>query len=153
MHIRTLLLGVPTFVLGLAIGGPTLAATDASPLIGTPTSVTDGDTFRFGRTRVRLHGVDAPEMRRPHGGGRNPDGVAARAHLARLIEGQRVICDDTGERTYGRVVAVCRTDTVGDLSWAMAWDGWATDEPRFSGYRYALPNLAAFVAGRGMYRR
>ena len=53
--------------------GVTLAAIAASPAVteprsrgvveGVPTYVVDGDTLRFGKARVRLFGVDAPELR------------------------------------------------------------------------------------------
>lgn len=115
-------------------------------LAGRPTHVTDGDTIRFGPTRVRLHGIQAPEMD-------TADGARARAALATLIGAGEVSCEDTGERSYRRVVARCFDAQGRDLSEQMVREGWATDWPRFSGGRYALAQVIATAEGRGRHSR
>ena len=109
---------------------PPIARPSAATLIGRPTRITDGDTFRFGETSIRLHGIDAPEMSTRWGDG-------ARTHLASLIGAGQVRCDDTGQRSYRRVVAVCQAADGRDLAASMVEAGWADDAPRFSGGRYA----------------
>ncbi len=120
------------------------AAAPPTSLAGRPTRITDGDTFRLGEVRVRLHGVDAPELR-------TSDGRPARLHLQTLIGSGAVQCDDTGGRSYERVVAVCRSAAGRELGRAMVEDGWAVDAPRFSGGRYAASERAARAARRGMH--
>jgi len=115
----------------------------ARMIIGPPTRITDGDTFRIGATRIRLDGIDAPEMS-------TGDGEPARRHLAGLIGGRSVRCIDEGERSYERVVAVCYLDDQ-DLGAAMVRDGWARDWARYSGGRYAALEIAAALNSRGMH--
>lgn len=64
--------------------------------------VHDGDTVRLldGR-RVRLWGIDAPELRQPWG----PE---SRDHLAALVRGREVQLEPHGEDRYGRLLAVLR---------------------------------------------
>ena len=115
-------------------------------LRGRPTRIADGDTFRFGRDRIRLHGVDAPEMS-------TPQGKPAKAHLEGLIAASpgALRCQDTGDRTYERIVARCYTADNRDLSAAMAEDGWATVMLRFSGWPYLPAQVRAMWARGGMW--
>lgn len=145
-------------IIGLAVATPAVdRAFPLSPgvsaraqrdpaLAGRPTHITDGDTLRFGETRVRLYGIQAPEMD-------TPEGPRARAALVALIGSGDVVCEDTGERSYRRVVARCFDARGRDLSEQMVREGWANDWPRFSGGRYALAQGMAFLNGRGLHRR
>lgn len=91
---------------------------------GQVTSVTDGDTFRIGATRIRLEAIDANEL---HGGCHTvcaPRSAAeARDNLARLALGRTVTCESHG-LSYRRVVAFCSVDGV-DLSCAQVRGGFA----------------------------
>ena len=66
-------------------------------------SVHDGDTLTVllegHRTRVRLHGIDAPELRQP-------GGHASQAFLEKLVLGKSVRLELHGEDRYGRTLAV-----------------------------------------------
>lgn len=115
-------------------------------LSGRPSWVTDGDTFRFGEVRVRLHGINAPEMD-------TADGPRAREALRAVIGGGQVVCEDTGQRSYDRIVARCFDAQGRDLAEQMVRKGWAADWPRFSGGRYAASEAAAVAQGRGVHRR
>lgn len=124
---------------------PTTATIPAAELSGYPTRITDGDTLRFGAYRVRFAGIDAPEMSTHHG-------EPARRHLAALVAaGGPLRCDDTGQRTYQRIVARCRTADGRDLEAAMVEAGWATDFTQFSHGRYLPAQVRAAFARRGMY--
>lgn len=90
-------------------------------------TATDGDTLRCGPERVRLIGIDAPEMpghcarhRRCAPG----DPVAARAHLARLLRSGPIIITRTGRDHYGRTLALVRAGGT-DLSCAQLRAGHA----------------------------
>lgn len=85
--------------------------------------VTDGDTIRCadGR-RVRLLGIDAPEM------SQRPFGQASRRALQRLTpEGSRVTLDVGRTRTdrYGRVLAVLRSPNGTDVNERLVAEGFA----------------------------
>lgn len=121
------------------------AAVPSADLSGYPTRIVDGDTLRFGAHRVRFAGIDAPEMSTRHG-------EPARRHLAALVAaGAPLHCDDTGQRTYERIVARCRTADGRDLEAAMVEAGWATDFTQYSHGRYLPAQVRAVVARRGMY--
>ena len=92
--------------------------------------VVDGDTIRCNDARVRLWGIDAPEMS-------EPDGHRSRRHLVVLTRGQRVVCRPRGRDRYRRVVARCFVGTT-DLACAMVAAGHAKDWPRYSRGFYAL---------------
>lgn len=111
---------------------------------GRPTRIVDGDTFRFGELRVRLAGVDAPEMDTPHG-------EPARRHLESLVAAGPIRCRDTGGRTHGRIVARCTLADGRDLDAAMVEDGWAVDMPAFTGGRHLWRQLRATLDRRGMH--
>lgn len=126
----------------LALSGQAMAG---QVLSGAPTHITDGDTFRFGAVRIRLAGIDAPELA-------TPAGAPARAYLAALIDGQALSCVDRGERSYDRVVATCRTRSGQDVAQAMVAAGWAFDWTTYSSGAYAGAELKARLERRGMFK-
>jgi len=115
----------------------------------------DGDTLSFvdrDEPHVRLSGIDAPEARqscRDARGGNWACGVDATVHLARLIEGRGVLCDEVDRDRYGRVVAVCRAEGV-DLGRRMVQDGWAVAYTRYDA-RYAADQNRAQRDRAGMW--
>jgi len=90
--------------------------------------VIDGDTLAFGRKRVRLWGIDAPEMD-------TWQGQKARAFLIKKLAGREVMCVDSGGQSYGRIVAKCYVDGE-DIAWWLVNAGHAIDWPRYSGGHY-----------------
>lgn len=113
-------------------------------LRGEPTHIVDGDTFDLSGRRIRLAGIDAPEMDTAAGHG-------AREALVRLIGNAPITCSDTGERSYRRVVPTCRDEQGMDIAETMVRSGWATDIPRFSGGRYQVSESRARALGLGMF--
>lgn len=85
----------------------------------------DGDTFKWGTERVRLWGVDAPEIS-------TQDGVVAATELHYLIEGQTLTCEVKGTDQYGRTVAQCWNESGKDIACLMVGKGLAEDWPYFS---------------------
>ncbi len=74
----------------------------------------DGDSLRCGKERVRLIGIDAPEL---HGCPRNRqcapgDGTASKAALVRAIGGRKVKLERVGTDRYGRTLAVAHAGKV-----------------------------------------
>lgn len=136
----------------VAAAAATLVAASAHAFAPQPSGViagrpyvTDGDTLRFGAVRVRLHGIQAPEMN-------TAEGQASRRHLVGIVGAAEVRCVDTGGRSYERVVARCFVGSA-DLAGLMVAQGWAFDWPRFSGGRYAASEAAARRSGRGLHSR
>ncbi|MGD9665589.1 MAG: thermonuclease family protein [Novosphingobium sp.] len=82
--------------------------------------VIDGDTLRCGNLRVRLDGIDAPEMPGHCRPGRKctpGDPFASTESLRTLIGGKTLNCRKTDIDHYGRTVARCAAGEV-DLSCA-----------------------------------
>ncbi len=91
--------------------------------------VTDGDTIRCNDTKVRIWGIDSPEMS-------ELAGHRARRHMIELTRGQRVTCHPRGHDRYRRTVARCFVGKT-DLACAMVRAGHARDWPRYSRGFYA----------------
>lgn len=98
--------------------------------------VLDGDTVQIGDVRVRLWGIDAPELP-------SPAGYQSRAALRRLVAGQAVRCEARGRDKYRRTVARCFVEDV-DLGAALIRAGKARPFCRYSGDFYD----AAAVVGK-----
>jgi endonuclease YncB( thermonuclease family) len=80
--------------------------------------IVDGDTLRCGEERVRLHGIDAPEMPGHCRPGRDcveGDPFASTANLKRLAGRGGLMCERVDTDSYGRTVARCEAGGV-DLS-------------------------------------
>ncbi len=95
--------------------------------------VIDGDTIDIGGSRVRMHGVDAPESAQSclAGGERWPCGSRATRALAQRIDGRTVACEQRDLDRYGRIVAECRQDGRNLNAWLVA-EGWALAYRRYS---------------------
>ncbi len=116
-----------------------------------PARVIDGDTLDVGGTRVRLHGVDAPEAAQScfTAAAGWPCGRRATQALAALLDGGSVACAVRDRDRYGRAVAVCRRDGVDVNGWLVA-EGWAVAYRRYS-HAYVELESAARAAGRGIW--
>ena len=105
-------------------------ATYDEPLSGC--TVTDGDTIRCGDERIRLLGIDTPELPGHCRKGRDcvvGDPYAATTSLDAALTGKLTI-DRVGEDRYGRTLARV-AGAKGDLScWQLA-RGHATYKPRW----------------------
>lgn len=106
---------------------------DAETIFGTATKVVDGDTLWVAGVKVRLDGVDAPEMD-------TSAGPRARLGLYEIVDGRQLECH-LGAVSYDRRVGVCYLSTGPqegyDIGALLIADGLALDCPRYSGGRYA----------------
>lgn len=76
--------------------------------------IVDGDTFKCDGRRIRLQGIDAPELDGHCRPGRQcapGDGNASKDSLSALVGNAAVQCRATDTDSYGRTVARC---TAGD---------------------------------------
>lgn len=93
----------------------------------------DGDTLRCGRERIRLLGIDAPELPGHCRRGRRcvkGDPVASRAALAAAIAGRPATIERRGRDRYGRTLARVRINGI-DLSDHQVRVGAAKRVPRW----------------------
>lgn len=88
--------------------------------------ISDGDSLVIDGRRIRLEGIDAPELEQTctRQGATYPCGRLARDVLAELIGSHAVSCESRGNDRYGRVLARCEAQGV-DLAAAMVERGWA----------------------------
>lgn len=106
--------------------------------IRTP-AVIDGDTLIHNGRRIRIWGIDAPEMSQP--GGR-----AAKDNLIALCYRRHIHVVPRGTDVYGRMVAQLFSGR-GDIGAAMVEGGFA----RASGGHYAKNERKARRAARGLW--
>ena len=94
--------------------------------------VLDGDTLDLGGERIRLAGMDAPEMSQTCGPpeATTPCGRLARDALIRLIAGRSVTCRVTGQDRWRRSLASC-TAEGDDLGAALVARGLAVAYGRY----------------------
>jgi endonuclease YncB( thermonuclease family) len=82
-------------------------------LFGPVDHLHDGDTFHVQGHRVRLAGIDSPEIGQTckgHDGTSYDCGDAAREAMVHLIAGRRVRCSGKDIDRYGRPVVTCTAD-------------------------------------------
>lgn len=123
----------------------------------------DGDSLVIAGDRIRLAGIDAPELEQEGEdkiGRTYPAGRFARDMLAAIIADQsigcRVLPQKDGEKdAQGRYVAICATSTVPDVGAQMIGRGWAlvdrSGETAIYG-NYVQAETEARKLGRGVWQ-
>lgn len=92
--------------------------------------VVDGDTIMIGKTRIRLWGIDAPEMNHPYG-------KTSKFALVAMVKGQDITATFHGTGSYERAVAHCRLPDGRDIAAELVKQGLALDWPLYSNGHYA----------------
>ena len=115
-------------------------------------AVTDGDGLVMAGERIRLWGIDAPELDQTckRQGATYACGENARDALASLLTGGEVSCEPVDQDRYGRLVARCLVQGR-DLGAEMVRRGWAVDFRRYSRGAYAREEDQARAARRGLW--
>lgn len=118
-----------------------------------PARVIDGDTMVVNGERIRLHGIDAPELDQVFWcrGKRMASGPMAMAALEALVAGVQVRCEPIERDRHGRLVAKCYSPNGVDIGRRMVAAGWALAYRRYS-RDYVGAEAQARAARRGMWR-
>jgi micrococcal nuclease len=107
-------------------------------VISGPVRVIDGDTVVLinSGTRIRLNGVDAPEVVHPGQDHDDDFGPEARDEMRRIVGDAIVRCELNGERSHERLVGVCYLPDGTDIGAEIIRRGLALDCARWSSGRY-----------------
>lgn len=106
----------------------------------------DGDSLQLAGERMRLRGIDAPELSQSctRDGQPYPCGRQSRDALRQLAGSGPVSCEGWERDRYGRLLVVCRAGGV-DLNaaqvsagWAVAYGGYASEEAQARRARLGL---------------
>ena len=114
--------------------------------------IIDGDTIWIGDTKIRLHGLDAPETNQKcirEDSSEYHCGEASTEALRVLIGSDSVRCEGDKYDRYNRLIAVCYNGTV-NLNADLVRQGWALAYRRYS-KDYISAEKEAQEAKRGIW--
>ncbi|MFN7308775.1 MAG: thermonuclease family protein, partial [Alphaproteobacteria bacterium] len=150
------LAGIPSaFLALLAVGvaaAPVTAKRMDPVLLQGEARAIDGDTLQVGDTRLRLHGIDAPEIRQTcedSAGEAWACGRRAASELAAAVAGGEVHCISRERDRYQRLIATCWAGGR-DVGQSLVTHGWAVAYRRFSVDYVNEENLARYLT-QGMW--
>ncbi len=108
--------------------------------------VIDGDTIRVQKTKIRLAGIDAPELNMPWG-------QKSKWAMVGICKGQVITVKLDGERSHDRLVGTCFLPDGRDIGAEIIKLGLALDLPHFSDgkYRHLEPEGARKTLGHGKF--
>jgi endonuclease YncB( thermonuclease family) len=142
-------------LVGAASASLVLIGSTALADLGGPARIVDGDTLEIAGQRVRLLGVDAPELDQlcQRAGHEYHCGEIARATLWDLIGGLDVSCAPEGASPapHGVILATCSAGGI-SLNEGMVRSGWALADPQSAADRYLAIQADAEQARRGLWR-
>ena len=99
-------------------------AGEATPaIVSGPATVIDGSTIEIGGRRLRLYGIDAPDLDQTCSDGHERDyscGRAAAKALAVRIGGESVTCEPRATGAEGTLTALCRREGDDLAAWMVA---------------------------------
>lgn len=130
------------------------AATASAHEITGTAAIIDGDTIDIGNQRIRLAGIDAPEIAQTceRDGQSWRCGQAAASELRKLTGGQTVRCEETGRDDYGRALAVCfATNNNTNINEELVKRGFAWAFVKYSS-EYAAVETQARSDGVGVWQ-
>ena len=96
--------------------------------------VIDGDTIKQGKKRIRLYGIDSPELKqkcKDEKGKKWDCGQVAKTRLKQTIYGKHVLCKTKGKDMYKRIVAICYVGGT-DVNEHMVREGLAESYSQYS---------------------
>jgi micrococcal nuclease len=110
--------------------------------------VIDGDTIVVNKVKIRLAGVDAPELDQPWG-------QKSKWEMVRLCKGHIITVELTGDTSYDRLVGTCYLPDGRDLGAeivkaGLALDGWQFSEGKYRHLEH--PEMRVKLNGYGHWR-
>ena len=136
----------------LSLSLTTTAFAGSSKQVSGIAHVIDGDTLRVGSTKVRLHGIDAPELKQTcsdSAGNEYACGMTSRSVMKQIV-GSKLTCKVLSNDRYGRAIAKCFNKNDQDIGAVLVREGWATAYTYFS-KDYVKQEAAAKRERAGMH--
>jgi endonuclease YncB( thermonuclease family) len=136
----------------LLFGGAAYIAARLDPLpprFSGAAQAADGDSLRLGGDRIRLLGIDAPELDQicwEADGAEWPCGRVAHERLRDLLAGSQTTCQPDGRDRYGRTLATCIVAGQ-DVAGVLVAEGLALARGDYQG-----DEIAARSARSGLWR-
>jgi endonuclease YncB( thermonuclease family) len=125
------------------------------PVTGQALHIADGDSFALGPRKLRLQGIDAPEL---HQSCKNaagqlwPCGRAAQASLELMLTQPGLACDAEAHDRYARSLAYCHSQRTADIAAAQVAEGFAISAIWWGTRSYGDEEDAARAAKRGIWQ-
>ena len=137
-----------SIVVALLLVGAALVAERYIPALTGAVRLADGDSLELGPERIRIEGIDAPELHQNCGPANAewPCGRRAKEALQKIVDTGEVKCRPVDRDRYGRDVSICEVGGR-DLGRAMVEQGFAVA----FGTAYLTEERAARTAKRGIW--
>lgn len=118
------------FIITLVAAVATAGTVFTAPGLGADIRVIDGDTFELDGEKIRIWGIDAPEMDEPMG-------EPAQRFLDQYLQAVgQVNCTGFYLDDHGRTVAQCFSPQGEDIACRIVNEGHARDWPKYSRGHY-----------------
>ena len=140
-------------VLSGPVSGRPVPVVPADGVVRGPARIIDGDTIDIAGTRIRLEGIDAPEVGQTCQNARGETwdcGNAATREMVGMTKERQVDCQSSGLDKYGRLLGICFVDGV-DINAQMVRRGYAWAFVRYS-KRYVAEEAIAKTAALGIWQ-
>ena len=114
--------------------------------------IIDGDTIVLDDKKIRLHGIDTPEIRQKCKDSNSKTyhcGVRAKEELENIIGHNLVTCETKNKDRYGRLISVCFVNGK-DINSILVTNGWALAYRKYSN-DYVSKEIEAMKKNLGLW--
>ena len=114
--------------------------------------IIDGDTLKIGKKKIRLHGIDTPEINQKckrSSGQLYSCGIDAKNSLIDLISNKDILCILKNKDYYQRFIATCFVNEI-NINNYLVLEGWALAYRKYSN-KYVNAETEAKINRKGLW--